>query len=228
MNVGDDKVYRWYKDWINGLPTLRVTAARAEGLTVQTPVDPQTTGATRLYYYGPHVQKNGQLTFTYIPAAAVLGAQIDGEAGAKKYGIAPEMFKGKIVILCATALGTYDLKSSPLSAEYPGPEVQATAIENLLRHDRVAHGGRVAGGDYWAGFDAAGGGTDCDSARGDIETFRADRRDSGVAGRGGYAVSRGANCVAAAFVAVAGDCVCDAHGVCVDVSGGGSAACGLC
>jgi adenylate cyclase len=46
--------------------------------------------------------------------------------------VAPARFKDKIVLVGTNAVGTYDLKSSPLSGIYPGIEVHATAIENLL------------------------------------------------------------------------------------------------
>ncbi len=51
--------------------------------------------------------------------------------------IDPAMFKGKIVLIGAISAGTYDLKSSPLSEIYPGVEVQATAIDNLLNDQHV-------------------------------------------------------------------------------------------
>ena len=71
----------------------------------------------------------GKNTFTYVPVVKILGgAQLDLPA---------DFFKNKIVVLGTTAQGTYDLKSSPLSDVYPGVEVQATAIENLIEGERV-------------------------------------------------------------------------------------------
>jgi adenylate cyclase len=52
-------------------------------------------------------------------------------------GVDPAMFKDKVVVVGGLSAGTYDLKSSPLSDLYPGVEVQATAIDNLLRDQRV-------------------------------------------------------------------------------------------
>ncbi len=133
VNVGNDKIYRRYQTTVNGLPSLALATVKAAGESPKIP----SNAPFLLHYYGPHLRADGKTTFTFLPAAAVLGAQLDGPAGAKTYGISPEQFKNKIVILCTIAVGTYDLKSSPLSDEYPGPEVQATAIENLLRGDRV-------------------------------------------------------------------------------------------
>jgi adenylate cyclase len=44
-------------------------------------------------------------------------------------------FKDRIVLIGATAVGTYDLKSTPVDSVYPGIEVHATVIDNILRSD---------------------------------------------------------------------------------------------
>ncbi len=41
-------------------------------------------------------------------------------------------FKGKIVLVGATALGTHDLRTTPVSPLYPGVEIHATVIDNIL------------------------------------------------------------------------------------------------
>lgn len=46
--------------------------------------------------------------------------------------ISSDLFKDKIVLIGTTALGTYDLKVTPLSANMPGTEKNATVIENIL------------------------------------------------------------------------------------------------
>jgi len=46
--------------------------------------------------------------------------------------IPPGTFKNRLVLLGATAVGTYDLKSTPVHAVYPGIEVHASVIDNLL------------------------------------------------------------------------------------------------
>lgn len=47
----------------------------------------------------------------------------------------PEAFAGKWVLVGLTAPGLLDLKASPVSAVYPGVEVHATLLDNLLRGD---------------------------------------------------------------------------------------------
>jgi adenylate cyclase len=46
-------------------------------------------------------------------------------------------FAGKIVIIGASAAGLHDLKLTPVGANFPGPEVLATAIDNLKHGDRL-------------------------------------------------------------------------------------------
>jgi adenylate cyclase len=41
-------------------------------------------------------------------------------------------FRDRIVLVGATAIGTHDLRSTPLSPVYPGVEVHATVIDNLV------------------------------------------------------------------------------------------------
>jgi adenylate cyclase len=44
-------------------------------------------------------------------------------------------FADKIVLVGATATGTYDMRSTPLSTVYPGVEIHATVIDNILTSD---------------------------------------------------------------------------------------------
>jgi adenylate cyclase len=44
----------------------------------------------------------------------------------------PGLFKGRIVIVGATAMGTHDIRSTPVSPMYPGVEIHVTAIDNIL------------------------------------------------------------------------------------------------
>ncbi len=49
----------------------------------------------------------------------------------------PTVLKDRVVIVGVAAPGLYDLKPTPLARVYPGPEVQATIIDSLLRHDFI-------------------------------------------------------------------------------------------
>jgi adenylate cyclase len=132
VNVGKDVVYRKYSPTVDGQPSLALAAVKAAGADAKLPTD----RPFRLHYYGPNQTPDGHTTFRNISAAAALGAAApDAKPGAS--GISPDWFKGKIVLIGAISAGTYDLKSSPLSAEYPGVEIQATAIENLLNGQEV-------------------------------------------------------------------------------------------
>jgi len=126
----DEEVLRSYQLQAKSVPSLALRAARA--------VDPElrAAGSVRLHYYGPHRRDDGKPTFRTISAANVLAAARGGEAAAQS-GIDPGMFRDKIVLIGAITRGAYDLKSSPLSALYPGVEYHATALQNLLSNQFV-------------------------------------------------------------------------------------------
>ena len=126
VNVGSDVVFREYQPVVNGIPSLAARAASSVGAT-------PFSQRFLLHYYGPYQTRDGRHTFRYVSAANVLAASIKQ----KNTGIDPSMFKDKIVLIGAITVGTYDLKSSPLSTEYPGVEVQATAIQNMLARQQV-------------------------------------------------------------------------------------------
>jgi adenylate cyclase len=127
VNVIDDVVCRWYHPVVNGAPSL---AARTVSTLGVKPFDQPFL----LHYYGPYARAGGKRTFHYVPAFHVFVTAVFHK---KVQGITPDLFRGKIVLLGTTSVGTYDLKSSPLSAQYPGVEIQATAIANMLAGQRV-------------------------------------------------------------------------------------------
>jgi adenylate cyclase len=71
----------------------------------------------------------------------------------RQHGLAPDYppaeFAGKWVLVGLTAPGLLDLKASPVSAVYPGVEVHATLLDNLLRGDFLRP---VPVGVMWTGF----------------------------------------------------------------------------
>lgn len=69
-----------------------------------------------------HVGREGR--FPYISAADVL-----------RHRVPAGTFKGKAVLVGTTAVGTYDQKATPFSANYPGVEKNATVVENII-HER--------------------------------------------------------------------------------------------
>jgi adenylate cyclase len=136
VNLGTDVVYRAYPPELNGQSSLAEITALKAGSDLKMIID-NLEKPFLLHYYGPHRNRNDSTTFRYVNAYNVWYAQTSGPAGEKEAGISPEMFKGKIVVVCAIARAAFDLKSSPYSGEYPGPEIQATAIENILRGQQV-------------------------------------------------------------------------------------------
>ncbi len=82
-------------------------------------VKPDKTGSVTLNWYGPAG------TFENIPMYKLLKAVENGEEF--DYD-----FNGKIVYFGATAASLFDIKTVPIDKVYPGVEVQATYVNNLL------------------------------------------------------------------------------------------------
>ena len=81
------------------------------------------------------VDRYGRLLINFLGPAGLIptysaAAVMDGSlpAGA---------LKDKIVLVGATAVGIYDLRVTPFSGTFPGVEIQATAMDNLLHGDFI-------------------------------------------------------------------------------------------
>jgi adenylate cyclase len=96
-----------------------------------------------LRYYGPHASNKKPITFRYEQAGRVIAAYEDADK-ATPSPLPPGFFQDKIVLVGVTTEGTYDLKSSPLSDKYPGTEVHATALQNMVSGQRVTPSGTLA------------------------------------------------------------------------------------
>lgn len=142
VNVPDEAVIRSYAPAINGRTSMAVEVVRRAGGAVPAWA---ADGAPPflLRYYGPHAKNHEPVTFRYVRAANLLAAA-ENPAGAAGLGITPGMFKDKIVFVATITAATYDLKASPLSARYPGVEVHATAVQNMLANQRVVPAGTVS------------------------------------------------------------------------------------
>jgi adenylate cyclase len=123
--------YRNYATSVNGQPSLGLAAVRAAGIEPKLPVD----RPTAVRYYGPHRDASGKPTFPTYMASRVLFAEAKGNE--QEWGVAPEMFKDKIVLVGLLAEGLGDLKLTPMGPGYPGVEFHATVITNLIRGDEV-------------------------------------------------------------------------------------------
>ncbi len=100
------------------------------------PVD--SSGRILIKYYGK------QMTLPYVPAAEIFSESEEmfyyirqtnpttKQPEIKKtFTTKKEFFKGRSVIVGATAIGIYDLRTTPLEANYPGPEIHLTLLANL-------------------------------------------------------------------------------------------------
>ncbi len=115
--------------WLAGNPgahALRVSRGifRADGLTA--PIDAR--GRVLLRFRGP------SQTHKAYNAAQVLQSELRILEGGKP-SVDPIVLKDKYVLFGHTALGLYDLRPSPVAGTYPGVEIYATMLDNLLSGD---------------------------------------------------------------------------------------------
>jgi adenylate cyclase len=75
-------------------------------------------------------------SYPAYPLAKVLVSNQQIKEG-KKPDLDPSALKDRVVVIGVAAPGLYDLKPMPLARVYPGPEVQATIVDNLLRRDFI-------------------------------------------------------------------------------------------
>jgi CHASE2 domain-containing sensor protein len=74
------------------------------------------TGRLLINYLGP------AQTFPHVSISDILSGKL-----------ASGTFTDKIVLVGATAIGAHDLRSTPLSPVYPGVEIEATVMDNIVR-----------------------------------------------------------------------------------------------
>lgn len=76
---------------------------------------------------------NGSLVLNFRSKAFASVSAMDVASGA----VGPEAVSNRIVLIGASAAGLRDLKATPVSAEIPGIEVHATAMDNILAGDML-------------------------------------------------------------------------------------------
>ena len=102
-------------------PIIRTTSGGIESIKIGNTVVPlQFNGAMLLNYRGP------SRTFPYISAGKILEDKINSSD-----------LKGKIVFLGTSAAGLKDIRISPLDQVFPGVEVHATIVDNILTNDII-------------------------------------------------------------------------------------------
>ncbi len=89
-----------------------------------------TDGSAILNWYGP----SG--TYTYIPMYKLI-KKIKGEETDLNYS-----FKNKIIYFGTTAASLFDIKTVPVGKIYPGVEVQATYVNNLIDNNFITKAGK--------------------------------------------------------------------------------------
>jgi adenylate cyclase len=112
----------------NRVMSLHPASVDVGDLPLRIPVDPE--GRAILRYRGP------SQTHATVNAAAIIDSELSLREG-KAPLIDPASFKDTYVFFGFTAPGLFDLKSSPLDPVYPGVEVHATFLDNLLSGDFV-------------------------------------------------------------------------------------------
>ncbi len=122
-------------------PSLMLAAVMLQAATRETVLRVGDTDAASLSVGGRVVPLDGKAnlllnyrgtkkTFPYVSAADVMSGRL-----------APNVFKDKLVLIGATALGTRDTVTTPLDTLFTGVEVQATVADNLLRQDFISRPG---------------------------------------------------------------------------------------
>ncbi len=109
------------------IPSVPLVLARSAGMPPDiSRLDGR--GAIILNYHGPAG------TYRSYSVAAIINSWAQIEEG-KRPQVDPEEFRDRIVLVGASAPGLLDLRPSPLSPVYPGVEIQATALDNLIHRD---------------------------------------------------------------------------------------------
>ncbi|MBT5469501.1 MAG: CHASE2 domain-containing protein [Nitrospina sp.] len=100
---------------------VRIAPFGIDGVKLGESVFPTSeSGDFLINYYGP------AFTFTHYTASEVL----DGKIGKKE-------LENKIILVGGTAAGILDIKTTPYGTLYPGVEVHANVIENLIQQDFI-------------------------------------------------------------------------------------------
>ena len=81
--------------------------------------------------------ESGRLLLNYLGPAKTFPHHSAADVYANR--LPAGTFKDKIVLIGATATGIYDLRVTPFSAVYPGVEIHATAIDNILHQRFLIH-----------------------------------------------------------------------------------------
>ncbi|MCL2102807.1 MAG: adenylate/guanylate cyclase domain-containing protein [Syntrophorhabdaceae bacterium] len=96
----------------------------------EVPIDAR--GKAILRFRGP-----SGTAFRHYSAAAVIQSELREQAGEPPVIQDPEAFRGRHVIFGFSAPGLFDLRPTPVGGVFPGAEIHATTLDNLLEGDFV-------------------------------------------------------------------------------------------
>ena len=106
-----------YLDW--PMLTLKMAGYGIEGVKIgDIDIPTDESGRMLINYLGP------AQTFPHHSISDIINGRLS-----------PDNFKNKIVIIGATAIGIYDMRVTPFSAVYPGVEIHANVIDNILHRN---------------------------------------------------------------------------------------------
>jgi len=105
-----------------GIPRDHMSLTLGEGVRLGNILIPTDQKARMLIN---HVGK--EQSFRYVSATDVIHGRVE-----------PDTFAGKAVFVGTAALGTYDQKATPFSANFPGVEKNATVAENIITQQFIA------------------------------------------------------------------------------------------
>lgn len=120
--------------YLAAIPNARTTMAIRDGcLSVSdrcVPIDD--TGKTVVRFRGPVA------TYETFSAAAVIQSELRIRAGEQPVINRKDVFRDCYVLFGTSAAGLLDLRPTPISRIYPGVELHATILDNLLSGDFIA------------------------------------------------------------------------------------------
>ncbi len=111
------------REYLDGQPLSLVTAGYGvAGIKVgDTDIPSDEQGRLLINYYGP------QKSFRHYSFVDVIKGRVPAEA-----------FRDKVVIVGATEIGIFDMRVTPFESVYPGVEIHATVVENILDREFIS------------------------------------------------------------------------------------------
>ena len=119
-------VLQHYLDW--PMLALKIADFGVENVQIgNVTVPTNEAGKMLINYLGP------AKTFPHYSISDIVNGRLD-----------PALFKDRIVLVGATATGIFDLRVTPFSPVYPGIEMHATVIDNILHGNFIQRPGWIA------------------------------------------------------------------------------------